>query len=354
MKAWVLHEINDIRFDEVPEPVPARREVLVQVKAVGICGSDIPRIFQTGAHVHPLIPGHEFAGIVTETGADVPKTWRGRRVGIFPLIPCGNCLPCQREQYEMCRNYSYLGSRRNGGFAEYVTVPVENLIELPPEVSYEAAAMMEPMAVAVHALRRIRPIQTDTVAVCGLGTIGLLLVMFLKEMGIRRLLVIGNKDFQKETVRQLGVPESDCYDTRDGDVGKWLMERTKKMGPDVFFECVGKKETISLAVDSAAPAGHICLMGNPYTDLTLDKMVYWKILRNQLHIMGTWNSSFRGVKDKDSTEEDDWHYVLRRIRQGRINPAQLITHRYPLEKLGQGFEIMRNKSEDYVKVMAVW
>ncbi len=155
MKAWVLHNINDLRYESVDKPQLSDQEVLVAVKAAGICGSDIPRIYQTGAHRQPLILGHEFSGVVEKIGAGVEPFWEGKRVGIFPLIPCGSCLPCSRQQYEMCRSYSYLGSRRDGGFAQYAVVPKENLISLPDGVTYEEAAMLEPMAVAVHAMRRI-------------------------------------------------------------------------------------------------------------------------------------------------------------------------------------------------------
>ena len=210
MKAMVLHHINDFSLETVPEPVLESGEVLVAVKAVGICGSDIPRVYDTGTYSYPLIPGHEFSGVVTRIGECADETWQNRRVGVFPLIPCKNCLPCARRQYEMCRNYSYLGSRRDGGFAEYVAVPQENLIELPDKVSYEEAAMLEPMAVAVHAMKRGNPSVTDTVAVCGLGTIGLLLCMFLKEAGVKRVLAIGNNSRQRQFARQFGIPE-DAY-----------------------------------------------------------------------------------------------------------------------------------------------
>ena len=131
--------------------------------------------------------------------------WVGKRVGVFPLIPCKKCDSCQKEQYETCSNYDYIGSRRDGGFAEYVAVPVWNLLPLPETVTFEEAAMLEPMAVAVHAMRRACPSASDQVAVCGLGTIGLFLVMFLLEAGIENLLLIGNKDFQKEMVLRLGT-----------------------------------------------------------------------------------------------------------------------------------------------------
>jgi L-iditol 2-dehydrogenase len=313
-------------------------EVLVRVKAAGICGSDIPRIYKTGTYSYPLIPGHEFSGEVVDTG---------KRVGVFPLIPCGHCTPCKKRKYEMCRNYSYIGSRRNGAFAEYVAVPEDNLVELSGSISFEEAAMLEPMAVAVHAMRRLDIRFCDTVTVCGLGTIGMLLVMFLLDAGIEQILVVGNKDFQRETVLKLGISE-DCYcDSRTQDAKSWIMEKTSGNGTDVFFECVGRNETISMAVDVTAPAGRICFVGNPYSDMTFDKTVYWKILRNQLTITGTWNSSFT------HSEDDDWHYVLNRLEDKKIQPSNLITHRYSLEDICKGFEIMRDKSEDYIKILHI-
>lgn len=347
MKAWVLHGADDIRFETVDKPALADKEVLISVKAAGICGSDIPRIYQTGAHRHPLVPGHEFSGVVVETGAQADAKWLGRKVGIFPLIPCGQCLPCQRKQYEMCRNYDYIGSRRDGAFAEYVAVPERNLLLLPETVGFEEAAMLEPMAVAVHAMRQAMPAVSDTVVVCGLGTIGMLLLMFLQEAGVKNLLAVGNKEFQKQTVRNLGLPLDNYCDSREQDAATWLSERTDGAGADVFFECVGKNETVSLGVNAAAPAGKIVLVGNPYSDMTLEKDVYWKVLRNQLTVKGTWNSSFTGE------QTDDWHYVLERLAQKKIAPAELISHRLPMEALETGLHIMRDKSEDYIKIMGI-
>ena len=270
MMAWILHENGRLCFETTEKPVQGEGEVLIRVKAVGVCGSDIPRIYRGGAYFYPLIPGHEFAGIVAETGADVDEGLRGRRVGVFPLIPCGVCGPCRKKQYEMCRNYSYTGSRRNGAFAEYVAVPAKNLIALP---------------------------------------------------------------------------EEDYCDSRRQDAVEWLMERTGGCGADLFFECVGKNETYAQAVRAAAPSGKIMLVGNPASDMALPRDVYWRILRNQLTVMGTWNSSFL------HEPEDDWNYVLGRLAKKRITPADMITHRFALEELEQGFHMIRDKTEDYVKVM---
>lgn len=345
MKAYVLHGINDLWLEEKAVPEVGPGKVLVQVRAVGICGSDIPRIFQTGTYSFPTVPGHEFSGVVAEVGAQADESWLGRPVGVFPLIPCMECVPCRQKAYELCRHYSYLGSRTDGGFAEYVAVPQENLIALPEEVSFEAAAMLEPMAVAVHAMRLAQAKPGQTVMVYGLGTIGLLVAMFLKEAGIERVMVAGNKEQQRQFAAMLGIAAEDFCDTRARKLGAWLKERTDGAGADVFFECIGKSDTIAEAIDLTAPMGMVALVGNPYGDVKLDKAVYWKVLRNQLTVRGSWNSSFT------HEETDDWHYVLHCLAGKRVEPEKLITHLFSFGELRLGLEIMRSKREEYVKIM---
>lgn len=352
MKAWVLHGVGDLRFENVDMPLLKPDEALVEVKACGICGSDIPRIYQTGTYHFSTIPGHEFSGMVKGIGAEVRGRLLGKKVGVFPLIPCMECGQCQRQHYEMCRNYSYLGSRTDGGFAEYVAVPQWNLMELPENVSFEQSAMLEPMAVAVHAMRsafdgcRELTEQTFT-AVCGLGTIGLLLTMFLLEAGYRNLLVIGNKKFQEKTALELGIPAENILDSREGDTASWLMERTGGRGADIFFDCVGRNEVIAAGVNGTAAGGIIQLVGNPVSNMTLDKADYWNILRRQLTLKGSWNSSYAQSGD------DDWHYCLARLSEERIQPERFITHRLGLAELEHGLHIMRDKTGDYVKIMTV-
>ncbi len=351
MNAQVLNKVGDIRLEQVPMPAVQPGWKLVKVEDAGICGSDIPRIYRDGAHKMPLIPGHEFAGREVETG---------KRVGIFPLIPCGECPQCKSRQYEMCQNYNYLGSRCHGGFAEYVAVPEWNLLELPENVAFEDAAMLEPTAVAAHAMRRAlgnlkaihasaenneNVLNSQTIAVYGLGTIGLLLVMLLKDAGFSNILAIGNKDIQKEKVMELGIGAENFCDTRTEDLPGWLMARTGGSGADIFFECVGNQKTITDAVNQTAKGGITMLVGNPASDILFPKEIYWRILRGQLTVLGTWNSSYTGEDD------DDWHYVLQRIAQGGIQPSKLITHRFALTDMEQGLHIMWDKTEEYVKVM---
>lgn len=347
MKAYVLHGIGDLRFEETAKPELEKDTVLVKVRAAGVCGSDIPRIYRTGAYSHPLIPGHEFAGEVVQVGEAVDEVWIGKRVGVFPLIPCKKCIPCSRKQYEMCGHYNYLGSRTDGGFAEYVRVPVWNLLELPDNVQFEQAAMMEPMSVAMHAIRKIAVQPEESIAVCGLGTIGLLVVMFLRSMGCENVLVIGNKDIQIEKARELGVAENMICDLRKQDVDNWMEKVTSGYGVDVFFDCVGRNEVINEAITCAAPGGRVMLVGNPASDMNLEKTLYWKVLRKQLTLQGTWNSSYTGE------ETDDWHKVLECLEKGTVHPENMITHRYEFENLYCGMECMRDKSEEYIKVMGI-
>lgn len=368
MKSWVLHGINEIRYQDTDKPVPGQGEVLLSVRAVGICGSDIPRIFETGAHRHPLICGHEFSGQVAAIGEEVSAAWMGSRVGVFPLIPCKACDMCRQQKYELCQNYNYLGSRCDGGFAEFVVVPEWNLIRLPETVTFQQAAMMEPMSVAVHAMRRAgmdgnapysdfgdkrsgtrrEADYEKPIAVIGAGTIGLLLVMVLLDAGYHNLFVIGNKEFQKRKALEMGIADERFCNAREQDADTWLAGKKMRHGFDVMFECVGKSETVELALTYTAASGTVVLVGNPHErKMSFDRDVYWNILRHQLKVCGTWNSGF------SHNEKDDWVYVVERIAAGTLHPEKLITHRLTLDNLEKGLHLMRDKTEDYGKVMVV-
>ena len=375
MNAQVLESVGNITYKDVPKPMLSFGDVLVEVKAAGICGSDIPRIYTNGAHSMPLIPGHEFAGQVV-CAPGVGARWMGKRVGVFPLIPCRKCPQCLEKKYEMCNHYDYLGSRSDGAYAEYVKVPRWNLIELPDNVSFEVAAMLEPMAVALHAIRQtgldINPAdgQGQSIAslenvdnkenadtpnftdvhqpkalVIGLGTIGLFVCMHLSAMGIETY-AIGNKDYQKDQALSIGLDEDHIKIGKDVEANtSWIYERTDGNYADFVFECVGRQETLVEALESAKPAGTVVTVGNPFSDMTLPRDTYWKILRSQLTLSGTWNSSFT------HEDHDDWNTVIRMLSEGLIHPENIISHRFPLEDLTKGLEIMRDKTEPYTKVM---
>ncbi|MBR5355632.1 MAG: galactitol-1-phosphate 5-dehydrogenase, partial [Lachnospiraceae bacterium] len=314
MKAYVLNGINELIKTEVEKPVIGADDVLVKVMAAGICGSDIPRIFKTGAHVHPLIPGHEFSGKVVECG-DNAREWADANVGIFPLIPCMKCDCCKNKQYQMCKNYSYLGSRCDGGFAEYVKVPAWNLIKLPDNLSFEEAAMLEPLSVSAHAVRKaVKGVNKEAfVCVWGLGTIGLMCVSILKAMGYNNTIAVAKKKRQIELANKCGVPAEFCVDINSGDPFDVINKLTYGNGVDVSFECVGRPESAEACVKISAPGAKVMFVGNPASDMNFSKDVYWNILRHELTIYGTWNSSFTHEDD------DDWHFVTDLLNEGKID-----------------------------------
>ena len=197
MKAYVLEGIGQLVYKDVQIPQLGADEVLVEVMNAGICGSDIPRIFKTGTYHFPTVPGHEFAGIVRQAASKNNNYLIGKRVGVFPLMPCMKCEQCKKKAYEMCQSYNYLGSRTDGGFAEYAAVPAWNLIELPPKVSFEDAAMLEPAGVALHAIRQADMGEVGSAAVYGCGTIGTLVIQWLNAMGVKNLYAIGTREEQR-------------------------------------------------------------------------------------------------------------------------------------------------------------
>lgn len=347
MKAYLLRAIGDFTYADVERPVCADDEVVVRVAAAGVCGSDIPRIYRSGAYSYPLIPGHEFAGTVAEAGKKADGNRIGKRVGVYPLIPCRKCGPCEAGQYELCRSYSYLGSRRAGGFAEYVAVPEWNLIELPEGVSFEQAAMLEPMAVALHAVRRSKIKRGQSAAICGLGTIGLLVYMILADMGLERIFLVGNKEYQREAAAGLGF-DTDYFCNNSSENGDEWLTGMRGWGVGAFFDCAGTAESAGLAVRHTAPGGTVMLVGNPASDMTFDRNTYWKILRNQLTVKGTWNSAFK------HEDRDDWHRCLDLTAGKKVMPEKLVSHRLSLDRLAWGTELMRDKKENYTKVMVLF
>ncbi len=300
MKAWILNNINDIKLSEVDKPICKDDRVLVKIKAAGICSSDIQRVFKTGAYHYPIILGHEFSGITED----------GKRVAVFPLLPCHSCESCKSGHYETCSNYSYLGSREDGAFSEYVTVPKWNLIELNDDVSYEHAALLEPAAVGLHAVKKIDKLEkTMKVAVIGNGTIGELIGKWLKVFGVQNIDIIGRND----------IPKNALY--------------------DLCFEVVGTTDSLRLAIELTRANGEIVLVGNPDKEFQVNQELYWKVLRKQLVLHGSWNSSY----------PTDWQECLANIK--KLDLDSLITHKFKFAELDKGLNMMVNKTERFKKVL---
>ncbi|MDR2133383.1 MAG: galactitol-1-phosphate 5-dehydrogenase [Clostridiales Family XIII bacterium] len=342
MKAWVLYGAGDLRLEDRAVPKPGAGEALVRVKAAGVCGSDIPRVFETGARAGSLIPGHEFSGVVEEAPGEL-SAWAGKRVSAFPLIPCMRCDSCLRGLYETCSSYGYIGSRRDGAFAEYVVVPAWNLVELPEGMTFAAAAMLEPAAVALHATRRLDLAEAKSVAVFGAGPVGLLIALWARLRGAERVFVVGTKPAQGNMAGKLGF--SDFCDANAEDAIDLISKLTDDAGADACVDAAGTVRSVSDCIRAARAGGQIVLVGNPRADMRLEKDVYWRILRKQLKIFGSWNAGFR------SEEASDWTETPAAAQSGALPLEALITHRFALADLARAMDMMRLRQTYFCKVI---
>ncbi len=333
MKAYVLQGIDNLVYKEVPEPVLQDGWALVKVKAAGICSSDIARIFTNGTYHFPTIPGHEFCGEVIKVYDEENKRLIGKRVGVFPLIPCKECEFCMKGQYEMCKNYNYLGSRCDGGFAEYVAAPVWNLIELPDNVSFSQAAILEPMSVAYHACTAANLEGVETAAIIGTGAIGLFIAMILRAKGIE-VTIVGRNDEKKILADRCSIERYINLNNKDVTASF-----------DLVFEAVGSNSSLVSAISLTKSGGQIVLVGNPSSDMMLEKKVYWQILRRQLKLFGTWNSQY------ENHQPCDWSRALELISNDIIDPNQVITHVFPKDKMMDGLLLMKDRKEPYGRVV---
>lgn len=345
MKAQVLYGINDLRYEQdYSDPIIKDNEVLVRVYACGICGSDIDRVLKNGTYHFPTIIGHEFSGEVVKSCSEEGNKWLGKRVAIFPLIPCRSCSSCLSGKYQLCENYNYLGSRCNGGFAEYVAVPIWNLIEIPDEVSFQEAAMMEPLAVAMHSLRKAGNLLGKSVAITGSGAISTMLIQLAELSGVKKLYVLA-RDAKKLNFIHSISPNTYTYCIQEDESIDVIKENIGDV--DIVIEGTGAQNMLSIAIQIISRNGTIVLMGNPSYDVSLEKKMYWQILRKEIYLLGTWNSSF-GIMGKN-----DWFDVLELMRQKKLNLLPLISHTLQLDKLMDGILLMKNKSELYNKVVIV-
>lgn len=298
MKAAVLHGAGEIRYEEIETPKPSAKQVRVRVMAAGICGSDYPRILDGTAHYFPIVLGHEFAGRVDAVGEAVTDLKPGDSVVAIPLIPCGTCEACKAGQYSLCSNYSFVGSRQQGGFAEYVVLPRDNVLRLKPEANLPKAALLEPATVALHGVQRSGFWKGCSTAVVGGGTVGAFVTEWLRILGASGISVIG-RDYQRLTMNQR-IGATATFSTREeGAVERALIASKRTTvnqnagsdgGYDFVYEAGGTVDTIRMALELAGRRGTVCLLGTLNGELRLGKMEWEQILRKELTVVGSWMS----------------------------------------------------------------
>ena len=344
MKAAVLHGNEDIRYEEYPTPEVKPGTVKVRVKAAGICGSDIPRVLNNGAHYYPIVLGHEFSGIVEEIGEGVTKVKVGDTVSGAPLLPCMKCGDCQRGNYSLCKHYGFIGSHDQGSFAEYVVMPEANAIPYDPSIPFEVAAMFEPATVSLHGMYCNDYAGGGDVAIIGGGTIGLFAAQWAHIFGAKRVVVFDLVQERLDLALRLGADE--VINTGDPDFMAKAKALTGGKGYDYVFETAGNPITIQMGFELAANKAHYCCIGTPHKDMTFTPKMWEYMNRKEFKLTGSWMSYSAPFPGKE------WELVAHYFATGQLKfDDELIFQRYPLEEADKAFALYKNPSQVKGKVM---
>lgn len=330
MKAAVLYANEDIRCEEIATPAVKEGELLVKVKAVGICGSDIPRVLQNGAHYYPIVLGHEFSGEIAAIGAGVDQGFSvGDRVAGVPLIPCFECEDCKNGNYSLCKHYTFIGSRIQGAFAEYVAVPQHNLVRFDRTVPFETAAFFEPSTVALHGLGCADYKPGKHVAVLGGGTIGMFTFQWARLLGAETVTVFDISDERLKLAKELGATYT--VNTLETDFEEKVGLQFPR-GFDYVFETAGQAVTEKLAFRLCKNKGTICLIGTPTRELTFTSAEFELINRKELILTGSWMSYSAPFPGKE------WEMTAEYFSKGllKINET-FIYKKYPLDQAKEAF-----------------
>ncbi len=332
MKALLLSQYKKLEISDLPRPVPGPGEVLVKVAACGICGSDVHGYDgSSGRRIPPIVMGHEAAGVVAETGANVTGFRPGDRITFDSTVYCGECEYCRRDEVNLCDNRQVVGVscedyRRNGAFAEYIAVPQRILYHLPDTLSFPEAAMLEAVSVALHAVRLAELKGEETALVIGAGMIGLLTLQAARALGASRVIVTDVDATRLKLAKEMGADE------------------TVLSGPninfaqiaDVAFEAVGRSETIAAAIDGVRKGGTVVLIGNITPQVTLPLQ---KVVSRQIRLQGTAASA------------GEYPQAIELMTNGHVRVKPLISAVAPLEEGPGWFTRLYAREPNLMKVV---
>lgn len=343
MKAVRMYAPLDLRVEEVDMPVNGPDECLIKIMAVGVCGSDIPRCTKYGAHISPIIPGHEFSGIVEATGKGVTKFKEGDHVTCPPLIPCMKCRYCQMGQYSLCEAYDYYGSRRDGAFAQYLAVKEGNLLKINDAVSYEDAATTDPCANALHGMERAEFHPGDSVVIYGAGPIGLFGVQYAKIKGASKIIAVDIWDEKLEMAKKNGADF--VVNSKKEDPAEVILDITDGEGADVVIDFSGSPACQKAAILSAAKLGRVVFLGISHQGLDLSEKEVDMLMRRQISLKGSWNSftsPFPG---------SDWTGSVELYEKYGLTAKNIISHRLSLEEAPEIFNKIAKGGFFFSKIM---
>jgi len=330
MRAAFLAAIGKVAVGQIERPVAAPGEVLVEVHACGICGSDL-HAYGGEAPLPRVCPGHEICGRIA---TDSPMGQPGAPVVLEPIFTCGHCASCVRGEPNLCPALELIGGRRHGGFAEVVVAPATSVHLLPPDLDLDAAVLTEPLAVAVHGVGRVSPAVGSAVLVIGGGTIGLLTAFVLARSGCEVTLAV-RYPHQGSLGSRLGAARV------VGSEREAVLEAVRERAPDVVFETVGgRAEPLDVALEAVRAGGSIVTLGVFSRPLSLHPL---RFLAKEATLTAAMMYSRKGGGS-------DFATALSLLRDHRDQLASVITHRVPLDRIDEGFRIARDKRSGAVKV----
>ncbi len=340
MRALVLKEYNRFSVEDVPAPEIGPREVLVRVRACGICGSDVHGMDgSTGRRIPPIIMGHEASGTVEKLGSEVSGWSLGAAVTFDSMISCGACEFCRAGAINLCDQRRVFGVsceefRQDGAYAEFVAVPEHILYRIPEGLSFDHAAMIEPISVAFHAVERVPLALNDTVVVVGSGMIGLLVIQALRLKGCGRIIAVDLDAHKLELARQLGADEGLKAD--EIDVVEEVRARTRGHGADASFEVVGLSPTVQTAVNCLKKGGALALVGNLAASVELPLQV---VVTRELTLYGSCASA------------GEYPACLDMLQRGAIQVEPFISGRIPLDDAAAWFRRLHDGEPGLMKVI---
>lgn len=333
MKAAVVEGYNDIQYKDIQEPKVAPGSVKVAVKYCGICGSDIPRVLKGACHSFPQVLGHEFSGVVSEISDDVRGFHVGDHVVGVPLIPCHQCEDCRNGNYSLCKNYSFVGSRQQGGMAEYVVVPESNVYRIENSVPLDLAALFEPSTVALHGImiNSYKPTPKDKILVVGAGTIALFTIQWCKLLGGQHITALIRNKERKSIVLKYGADR--VISSLDEGYGDDAMDISDGRGFNYIFDAAGTDVTIKDCYKLAANKAHICLIGTPTNSVEFSVKEWELMNRKEFYLTGSWMSYSGPFPGKE------WKMTAESMADGRlIIDDDLIYKTYPLSDVKEAFK----------------
>ncbi len=335
VKAAVVHGVNDIRVEEVKRPEPGPGEVIIKVRASGICSTDIKMLAGQGLPKKlPTILGHEVAGEIFDSGDNVEGLSPGLRVTAYPIAVCGECFFCRRGRHNLCEKEFGLGHGIDGGFAQYVRIPrqivdIGGICELPPGISFEQAAMAEPLSCCLAAARRANIKEGDTVLIIGAGPMGLFNLKACRQAGAS-VIIADILDERLERAGEMGAGK--CVNTERQDLVETVRDLTGGRGADLVIAAVGIPQVFEKYLMAVRPGGIFNIFGGPPAGELITVDPRW-LHYGEINITGTFAAT-----------PVDFRRAVDFITSGEIEVMDLISHRFSLDNMLEAVENVRNRS----------